>query len=985
MRRALLLGSAATLLAVSSSGTGWAQDDEEDDEGLDQVIITGSRIPRADLVANSPINVVDAEEFELAGNATVERVLNQLPQVVPTASSQSNNPGAGFATIDLRGLGNQRTLILVNGRRWIPADNSAGFGGSDVNTIPSAMVERVDVVTGGASAVYGSDAMAGVVNFILKDDFEGLEVGSQFDITEKGDGESWQIYTLAGTNFADGRGNITVFMEYYTQADIQARDRVFTFFDCDDGNPDPNEPDERGDLATRGEFTCGAPGPTSDGLDILRRGGSSRIPEGRLSGGGFDVGPPAGRVGSILFEQDGTVRPRSSVTDVFNFAPFTNIQIPLERWSISTDTTYEITEGIRFYAEGTFVNSRSDGRLAPTPLAEALSISVDDNPATTAIEGNPFLTDQAKAVIRTSNNYDATTGEWRGSLFRRMLESGDRVENFTTNAYRFVAGFEGEFGNGWNWDTYYMFARTELTDLQEGNIQLSRAQQSLLLEQDDDGNFVCQDTSGGCIPVNFFGEGNVTPEMANFITINSLAVGNVQQQVASASVTGDLIEGPAGPLQFAFGGEWRADGATFTPDPVAASGDIDGFNAAGDPLDGSFNVWEVFSEFYAPVLRDKSFAQLISLEGGLRWSNYSTAGTVWTFKGGGEWQVIDDIRFRGLFQRAVRAPNINELFGPQVNGFPGVDDFCDANQMPVANGLGDLCIATGVPAAFFEGTESTFEQEDPQVEATLGGNPNLTEERTNTWTIGAVITPTAVPGLSLTLDWYNIRLDGAISQFGGSVQGIFDLCAQANDINNEFCQAVAAGRRADGNTEGILSLNENVSAFETRGLDVSLNYEFEMGNIANWLAGNMNINSAFTYVDTFTVFPTDISEPVECAGKFGGDCGQTFSGYPTPDKRAVTRFTWSRDALQVSLRWRWTAKLEDTNESAAITEVGGQHYFDITGTYDITDTVQVRLGVENLTSNRPPRVGNSQTDANTLVPLFDVLGARFFAGVRANF
>ncbi len=972
LKQRLLMSASTAGIAISAvfgSAMPVAAQDDDDDPG-DLIIVTGSRIPRQDLEANSPITIIDAEEFQFAGNSTVERVLNQLPQVVPGASSQSNNPGAGFATIDLRGLGNQRTLVLVNGRRWIPADNSAGFGGTDVNTIPAGLVERVEVVTGGASAVYGSDAIAGVVNFITRDNFEGLEFNAQFDLLDEGDGETYDFSVLGGMNFDDGRGNITFFAEYYTQTQVLAKDRDFTFFDCDDG---------AGDLSNRGDFTCGPPG--GDGRDVLRRGGSSRIPEGRISGGGFTL-PDGSTAGSILFLPDGNVRERSGVTDVFNFAPFTNIQIPLDRYTISGTIDYEIDDNIEFYSEALFVNTQSQGRLAPTPLAEQFEISVDIN---------PFLTEAAKDVIRTSNNYNPATGTYTGSLFRRMLESGAREENFTTNAYRFVGGFRGEFGDffggwleDWRWDVYYMFGRTELTDVQLGNIQLSRSQQGLLLAEDANGNIVCQNQANGCVPLNFFGEGNFTPEMVNFATIQSLAVGNTQTEVVSGTLAGSLFELPSGAVQVAGGFEYREESADFTPDPVAASGDIDGFNAAGDPLDGGFNVWELYVETKIPVITDLPYAKLVSIDGGVRYSDYSTVGRVVTFKGGGEWQINDEYRVRGLFQRAIRAPNVIELFGPQVNGFPQVDDFCDSSQSPVSNGLADLCIAQGVPAAFFGpdalavNPEGTFSQEDPQIETLTGGNPNLEEETSNTWTIGAVLQPSFIEGLSLTVDWYNINLQNAVSQAGGSSQGVFDLCAASNNVNSFFCGLIP--RRSDGNAQGVLSLNENVSSFQTSGLDVSLNYGFDLDEFGLDDAGSLTVFGTFGWVNEWILTPTEFSEPVECAGKFSGTCGQTFSGYPTPDMRSFVRATWERGPVQFSVRWRWVGGLEDVNADVAIPEVDGRHYVDLTATWEPYENVQFRIGAENITSVEPPRVGNSQTDSNTLVPLFDVLGARIFLG-----
>ncbi len=970
--RQVLLATASVALFSTPGPLAHAQETSSDDGDL--ILVTGSRIPRQDIVANSPITIVGQEEFEFSGNPTVERVLNQLPQVVPGASSQSNNPGAGFATIDLRGLGNQRTLALVNGRRWIPADNSSGFGGVDLNTIPSGLIERVEVVTGGASAVYGSDAIAGVVNFITKDDFEGVQADAQFDLLDEGDGETYNFSILAGTNFDQGRGNVTFYTEYYTQTQVLAAERDFTFFDCDDG---------AGDLAGRGDFTCGPPG--GDGRDALRRGGSSRIPEGRISGGGFTL-PDGTTTGSILFLPDGNARARSGVTDVFNFAPFTNIQVPLDRISIASTFNYDVTETVEVYGEATFVNTTSQGRLAPTPLAEAVDISVDIN---------PFLTEEAKDIIRSSANYDPATGVYSGSLFRRMLESGAREQDFKTNAFRFVGGARGEFGDffggwisDWTWDVYYMFGRTELTDVQNGNIQLSRAQQGLLLEQAPDGSIVCQNQSNGCVPLNFFGEGNFTQDMVDFATIQSLAVGTTQTEVVAGTLAGDMFELPSGPVQVAGGFEYREESADFTPDPVAASGDIDGFNAAGNPLDGSFNVWELFMETRIPVVTDLPFAQLVAIDGGVRYSDYSTVGRVVTFKGGGEWEVDDQLRVRGLFQRAIRAPNIIELFGPQINGFPQVDDFCDSAQNPVSSGLADLCIATGVPAdnyspeALAINPEGTFTQEDSQIEAILGGNPDLEEETSNTWTVGFVLQPNVLENFSLTVDWYNIRLENAIAQSGGSTQGVFDLCAVSNSANSFFCSSIP--RRGDGNAEGVLSLNENVSSFETNGLDVSVNYAFDLDGVGLDNAGNISLFGTFGYVNEWILTPTEFSDPVECAGRFGGNCGQTFAGYPTPDMRSFVRATWSRGPVQLSARWRWTGGLEDVNQDAAIPDVDGRHYLDLTAIWQPYDNLSFRLGAENVLSTEPPRVGNSQTDSNTLVPLFDVLGARIFLGASVE-
>ena len=918
-----LLCSASILAGAFASTPGFSQDADTEFD-IEEVVVTGSRIPRKDIVANSPVSVISSDEIKLSTAVEVDRLLDSLPQTVGSNGPTTNNPGNGTATVNLRNLGTVRTLVLVNGRRFVGESTT---GVVDLNNIPPALIERVEVVTGGASAVYGSDAMAGVVNFILKRDFEGVEVGSQYGITQEGDSDRINVDLTLGTNFADGKGNVTLYGNYFK------RERT---------------------LAAARDFAATQFNELSDGSFVP--GGSSRIPEGRFSGSGLNV----------FVDGNGQLVNYDGNQHAFNFAPFNNLQLPLERWSMTGVANYDLTDDINLFTEMTFTNSRIVRELAPTPFAES-GFTIDLN--------NPFIPASLLAAwqgIDTDGDGFVTQ-----SVFRRMLESGSRVNTDTHNLYRFVVGANGEFGNGMTWEVFYNFGRSEESQRQAGNIVISRFQQGLLVNPDDPTQ--CAVPTGGCVVLNPFGEGNFTQEMVDFVTIAATNLTAVQQQQVGANVAGDVFELPGGPVGVAAGVEYRKETSRTNPDTFLATGDIDGFNA-GQPTGGSYDVKELYAEAIIPIISDVQGAQYFGLEAGVRFSDYSTAGGVTSYKIGGEWRPVDDIKIRGLYQRAVRAPNIQELFLGQSNSFPGATDFCDVSANPT-QAEQDFCVnSLGVPADAIAG----FQQEDSQIETLRGGNPDLFEETSDTYSFGFVYTPEAVPGFFFSADYFSIRVEDAIAQFGGGLQQTIDACRADLSLQNEFCTVLTA-RRADGQLEQVTLFNQNIALRTSKGIDFNAAYSMEA-----W-GGELRFNLAGTRTIETDRQGSPIVPISECVGTVGV---RTTCGRADPKWRGIARGTFSKDDVTVSLRYRYIGKVTDervafgTREAAntQVPVIGAEHYLDTTLTYDIRENVNIFMSVDNLLNNKPPifgrgAAGQFNTDSGT----YDVLGRRFSVGFRANF
>jgi len=932
-KRALALAvSSATVLAGGISAQALAQ--EEELQEIEETIVTGSRIKRVDLSSVTPVSVVTGEEFKISGNINIEQKLAQLPQTVPAFGPSSNNPGDGTATVDLRGLGTARTLVLVNGRRYIPSNQE---GVVDLNTVPASLIKQVDITTGGASAVYGSDALSGVVNFQLVDDYEGAEFSALYDVTSDNDGGKFNFDFTLGGNFDEGRGNAVIFGSY------SERDPVF-----------------------QGDRSFSNVALTENGGQLVP-GGSSGVPGTRVFGGpnlanGDNVG---------IFNADGSARAFLDPEDRFNYAPDNFLQLPQERFLTSAMIHYDLTESVRVYSELTFVRNEVPQELAPTPaFLGGLVINPD----------SPFFApdvQQALAGIRTDTNGDGViNGLDNASLpfiGRRMVENGPRQSIDTRTANRILFGFKGDLTDVWSYDVYYSTSQLDQTNQLNNDVSDSRFRQAVLVT--DDGT-ACQDPSGGCAPLNIFGPGNISQAAIDFINVGATNITDINQEVFNASVSGSLGSiGASQPVGLVVGVEYREDESSFRPDTFLSSGDVLGFNA-GNPTIGSFDVSEIFAEISLPVTDN------FEAWGAYRYSDYSNIGGVSSFAGALTFSPVEQARFRVGYQQAVRAPNVAELFLGTANGFPGATDPCSADGFVAGTTDAALCQATGVPA----GQVGVFGQANTQIEGLFGGNPDLQEETSDTFTIGVVFEPT--DNIAVTLDYFDISIEDSISVLGGGVANVLDICFnQVRDASSPFCQAVS--RRPDGNVDVVRVLNENISELETSGIDLAVTYNTDFDFGFGGEGSSLNVDFRATFLDTYDVTPVaEIDDTNVCAGTFGNTCGR-----PRNEVIANARVSWLSGNWGISGLVRYLSSVEDdTIENGGVNradlvvpEVDDEFYLDLSASYAFSEDLSVNFGIKNVFDTEPTPLGDQQQQANTFPETYDLLGTRFFLSANYKF
>jgi iron complex outermembrane receptor protein len=912
---------------------------------VEEIVVTGSRIPRRNLESNSPVAVVQAQEFQLSGTTAVEDLLNTMPQVVPGLTSTSNNPGEGAATIDLRGLGTQRTLVLVDGRRFVSTDLSNNVA-VDINSIPASLIKRVEVLTGGGSSVYGSDAIAGVVNFIMKDDFEGVEMSAQHGITGHNDGKTYDMNLTIGGNFAGGRGNAVVFANYYKRDAVLQGDRGFSSVTCGDGDPASD--------------TCG-------GVQGLAPGGSSTVPGGvlRMSGPSHN----------FTFNPDGTIRTRTGA-DVYNYGAANYLQTPEKRYSLAGIAHYDIWDKyLTAFMQTSFSNITADLQLAPTPAVVYASDGVAINLS------NPYLTPGAVAALTP---YADANGYIHPALVqRRLLEVGPRQEKDERNTFQITTGFKGTLDNSWHYEAFYTYGRSTRNKIQLNDAAKSRFLQALQATTDANGNIVCINPTGGCVPINIFGQGNISAAAVNYLRVNATTLSTNIMQNAGANISGNVINLPAGPLGLSVGTEWRSENLANEPDTFQSLGDVMGFNSTTQTA-GKYNVWEAYIETIIPLIKDAPFAKYVGLEGGYRYSHYSTAGSVSSYKAGGEWSPIAGLKFRGMYQRAVRAPNVFELYQGASQDYPAYTDPCDVANNPSA-AVKSFCVAQGVPLADI----NSFTALNTQVQAFNSGNPHLNAEKSDTYTLGMVWTPPQVKNFSMTVDYYNITVNDAIASFDGGAQATINDCTSSLNLASAACQLYT--RDATGQISQINLPQANIAALKTKGIDLQFNYKFDLAKLGmNPDAGIVDFMWLGSYKINNSYAPNPVTPAYDCAGMFGAPCGQSIVGISDPKYRFTSRFSYLRGPATVSVRWRWLDGTKDARTLSdptfvPITNYKAKHYFDLSATYDITEHFTLFAGVDNIFDTDPPISGDLQVGANTDPSLYDVLGRRFFFGGRAKF
>ena len=929
---AIAVASAIGIGAVGVSVPAFAQDDS----ALEEVIVTGSRIKRADLSSVSPVSVVTGEEFKISGNLNVEQKLAELPQTLPSFGPSSNNPGDGTARVDLRGLGSSRTLVLVNGRRYIPATQS---GVVDLNTIPGTLIKQVDVVTGGASAVYGSDALAGVVNFQMVDDFQGAEFTMLYDTTTEGDGEKLNFDFTIGGNFDDGRGNAVLYGSVSDRAAVFAADRDFANVA----------------LTENGDNTALVPG------------GSSGIPGTRVFGGPtLPNGQNLGR-----FNSDGSGAP-FTLADRFNYAPDNFLQIPQERYLLSAMAHYDLTDNARVYTELSFIRNQVDQELAPTP---AFLGTLEVNP------DSPFFAPDSQAAIntyRTDTNGDGVVNGADNAFLpfigRRMVENGSRQSLDTRDANRILLGVDGEINDVWSYDAYYSRATLDQANILNNDVSETKFRQAVLV---NDAGTACQDPSGGCAPLNIFGAGNISQAAVEFVNIGATNITSIVQEVIQGSVSGTLGSLPMTDQEIGMvaGVEYRKDESIFRPDTFLSSGDVLGFNA-GNPTEGKYDATELFTEFAVPI------TDQIEAWGAYRYSDYSNIGGVSSFATALSYTPNDKARFRVGFQQAVRAPNVAELFSGGGNGFPGATDPCAADGfIPGVTDAG-LCQASGVPA----GLVGNFNQANSQIEGNFGGNSNLSEETSDTFTLGVVFQPT--DNLDITLDYYDITIEDAISVLGGSVNNVLDICFnQIKDPSSAFCQAVS--RRPDGNVGVVNVLNENIAQIETSGIDFTVGYNTDLDFGIGGNDSTLLVDVKGTYLTDFEITPVVGLDTVnKCAGNFGNTCGT-----PLNEIVITSRVTWNSGPWGISGLVRYLSAADDdrlendglTRDDVLVDKISSEIYLDLAATYDFSDDFSMTFGINNILDTEPTPVGAVAEQVNTFPSTYDLLGPRAFLSASYRF
>jgi outer membrane receptor protein involved in Fe transport len=953
-----------------------------------EIVVTGSRIARQDYVSESPVVTLGQEQIAATGSVTIESSLNQLPQFTPSNGAGTNTtnfvgtPGQAYA--NLRGLGPTRTLVLVDGRRVVAGNPNAIV---DLNTIPTALIENVETITGGASAVYGSDAIAGVVNIKLRRDLEGGLVDVQYGLTAEDDAAQTSISLAYGFDLG-GRGNLSLAAGYDKRDGVTAAERRWS---------------EVGyTVLTTGLTPSGAATILEGRYDpASNAGGAANLPSQAALDAVFaqyGVAPGIARNSNIGFNADGTLFTASPVRNfrgdsadpgfssasyTFNSADYRYLFLPLERISLFASGHYDVADNIEAYGTASYVTYDVSRQLGPASASDGAPPGPDIVVPVT----NPFIPQDLRTLLASRTNPLAEFYPRRA-----FSEVGGRLSENTYETLQLVGGLRGDLGfRDWKWDVYASYGRMDHKEEQSGNV--SRAAMRQLTFAPDGGVALC----GG---FDIFGAGQVSPGCAAFI---SRAVENdteIQQQVYEANLTGTLFALPTGDLKFAAGAQYRKDEFDYQPDLLLQGPDIVGFNPAV-PISGEINSKELYGELLVPLLAEDWGLGELELSLGGRMADYNTVGTTWAYKVDGTYRPFQSLLLRGGYQRAVRAPNIAELFSPQSLGFAGIGtpgstttagDPCDVRSSfrlgANAAQVQALCLAQGVPSAII----GSYNQPSTQAEILTGGNPDLQEETSDSYTAGLVWSPGVdqpfFRRFQVAVDWYRINLDDVVGTL--TVQNILGSCFNADGSNpgfsndNFYCQLFDR-LGTSGAVTGVQLNQINLAAWKTEGVDVQVDWGFELADLGmSEAAGRFDVNLVMSHLTSFKKQARPGAPFVQNGGTIGAD----LSGGAYPEWKWVSSFTWTAGPLKTTFRWRHIDSMLDFRNVPVFspTAVNPKAYnvYDLVGWYDLDERVTLRAGVNNLFDKDPPlftSYSNSNTDPST----YDVLGRRWFIGVRARF
>jgi len=945
IRLAMMFGAAATASVSTSAFSA----EEEAAEDVERIEVTGSRIKRTDMETSSPIQITSAEDLKVSGLTRVEDMLNTLPQIEASSTIFSSNGASGRGGLDMRGLGAHRTLVLINGRRMQPGGGSSGS--ADINSIPGALVKRVEVMTGGGSSVYGADAVAGVVNFVMNEDFEGLKVdlnagGYQhnndnsyiqglmdkrnFDYpTGQSDieGKNYGLEITMGGDFADGKGHAVAYATWKRNDEMKFATRDYT------------------SCALNSTATaCGGSG-------------NAVVPNFYLSPLGADGHFDWGNWDYLTLTEDSNFQPSSG--NVYNYNPVNFFMRPDEKFSIGSFANYEVNDHFQPYMEFMYMRDQTTGQIAEsgTFFNEEYIMDYDST----------LLSDAQRQYL--TNEFGMATGDQFATYIgKRNVEGGARASIIQHDSFRIVLGSEGQINDNWSYDASIQVGSTTVDNVYINDFFAPRITTALSANGE-----TC---TGDCIPYEVFAYKGVTTEMAAPLTGVASMVELSDQFIFSAFVTGELdftMPGADTPVAVVFGTEYRKEDYQRIVDEVYDKGMLLGQGGPTHALSGGYSVKEIYTEASIPLIEGAAMAESLILELGYRYSDYDITGSEPTYKVAVDWTPIEDWKIRASYNRAVRAPNIGEMFANQGLGLWSGSDPCSGASPEFTAAE---CANTGVTAAQYG---NVVESPAGQYNGVYGGNPDLAPEIADTYSLGVVGQIT--DELDFSVDYWKIEIEEVIGTVSEDVT--LEQCAKTGDA--AYCDNINrnnGGSLWTGQQGFITATNINLASRKWEGVDISAAYNTE-------LAGNdLNVTLVGTYMKTKQFEPLPGQTSYDCTGTISAKC------FPQPDWRHVLNVNYDLGDWGLNAKWRYysevtnsdwteptTAKPEPSNDLLAGTAIGAQSYLDVSARYTISENITTRLGVNNVLDNEPPMTGNTMDSG----AFYDQLGRYIHASVSLTF
>ncbi len=934
VRVALLATTSAAVLVSTSLYA-------EEDNVVERIEVTGSKIKRIGELSATPITVITGAEMMKMGITNVADILNKIPSSTVGMSPETTNNyvfSSGLNMTSLRGLGSDRTLVLVNGRRFVAGSN--GGSAVDLNTIPTAMVSRIEIITGGASAVYGSDAIAGVINIITRKDIDGVEFDVSHIQPEQSGGEESQFSLTAGGNYLDDKLSTVFNFTYAEQKELRPSDRDFL-----------NDPVG---AIYNPEWIEGAPDDTPARIPYYGRKPLSWINEA----GTFET-PDETR---YTFDNNGAMKlfdfgegkiegpgnnsrycgPSCEGYDGLNYG---FIRTPLERMVFTLNTDYEINDDHKLFTEITYVDYQSHGESSP--VFHTWNIIMADN---------AFLPEDTTQLM-------TDTGMEGFNLQRMDTEFGNRTYNQDRETLRFVVGIEGAISDEWDYSFHAQRGQLDETTVWDGEIWAERYDQAKDAVFAEDGSIVCRDAdarAAGCVPLNLLGVNQASQESIDWVSTSAGQTAKTTQTTAGLVVNGILFDVPAGYVSAAFSADYRLEESSTSPDQALIDGTIFGNNSPA--MDADYDVTEFAAEFSIPLLSDMFLAHDLVLDLAYRWMDYSTAGQDDAWKVGLNWSPIEDLRFRATKSKSVRAPNIGELFDPGGQTYAFITDVCDVTWVelgPDANRKKN-CQAAGLSQGW-NPTDSWYETNTAGVSA---GNPDLKAETSNDYTIGMIYTPSYLEGFSLTVDYWAFEISDAINFI--SVNTAVSYCYDSSSLDNLYCDLFTRDATT-GNIIDFLEAPVNSASFDVKGVDIETRYDIPTDSY-----GDFNLHLVATYLEQWETNPTGF------AGDLRVDVGQ----YSDPRLKAIFSAGWKYDALSLEARSNYRHSAVGDNkwepDHNNYNDIPSYTLWDFTGSYDFTETLTVRFGIKNAFDITPPR--NPYVDSGA--GYYDTQGRAFFLGAN---